>query len=299
MNDAPLTLKNVCYDVAPQTRILEHVSFSLKPHTITGLLGINGAGKSTLLAICAKQLLPTHGHVRHSSTGNVQPKQHLGYLPEVAPLIPSLSVEQYLGYVAKLRKVTFSEADLVAVLTECELLPRRKQRIATLSKGNRQRVGIAQAILHKPALLLLDEPMSGLDPSQIIHFRDILTRLKVNTTILFSTHILSEINTLCDQSIILHNKSIETIEHHVDSDDRYQVTLSGEITSEMKQNLTSEINAIYDDTQGLTRVTCASQSALHVFLSQCVQNNYVITDVSRLHSTPEQAFLDAIRNPTR
>jgi ABC-2 type transport system ATP-binding protein len=193
---------------------LRGVSFQVAPHEVVGLLGPNGAGKSTTIRILTGYLQPDSGTVQVdgldvlSQTRQVQAR--IGYLPESAPLYTDLTVQAYLRMMADLRLIPedeqpacLSEAVYATSLTEHLTRP-----IGELSKGYRQRVGLAQAILHQPRLLILDEPTLGLDPTQIIEIRHLIRRLATQSTILFSSHILSEVEAVCDRVIIIMNGQV-------------------------------------------------------------------------------------------
>ena len=188
---------------------LRDVSFTVKPGEIIGLLGPNGAGKTTLMKILTGYLQPSGGSARVNGLevlDNTEAVQHaIGYLPENAPLYPELSVQGYLQMIADLRAIP--KADRQQALSEAiyaaGLEDRLTRQISTLSKGYRQRVGLAQAILHQPKLLILDEPTNGLDPTQIIEVRRLIRKLSQHSTVLLSTHILSEVEATCDRAIIL------------------------------------------------------------------------------------------------
>ena len=193
---------------------LSGVSFRIAEGEIVGLLGPNGAGKTTIIKILTGYLQPDSGSVHIGGldvlTHTKEVQAQLGYLPENAPLYPELSVQAYLTMMADLRQIPedermgwLSEAVYAAGLQDYLTRP-----IGQLSKGFRQRVGLAQAILHKPKLLILDEPTLGLDPTQIVEVRHLIQRLAGESTILFSTHILSEVEALCDRVIILMNGQI-------------------------------------------------------------------------------------------
>ena len=190
---------------------LQAVSFDVDDREIVGLVGPNGAGKTTLIKVLTGYLEPDSGRV---SVGGIdvvaEPRRvqaQIGYLPENTPLYPELTVQAYLKLMADLRLVPpdrqMKQIEQAAEATG--LSYRLTQQIGELSKGFRQRLGLAQAILHSPRLLILDEPTIGLDPTQIATIRDLIRRLSRQSTVLFSTHILSEVETLCDRAIILIN----------------------------------------------------------------------------------------------
>lgn len=194
---------------------LRGISCSIQAGEIVGLLGPNGAGKTTTIKTLTGYLQPGGGTVTIDGmdvlTHPREVQATIGYLPESAPLYPELSVQGYLRMMANLRKIPASEqvshiSDAVRATGLTEHLARP---ISELSKGYRQRVGLAQAILHRPNLLILDEPTVGLDPTQIVEIRKLIRRLAQDSTILFSTHILSEVEALCDRVIILINGEIK------------------------------------------------------------------------------------------
>ena len=190
---------------------LKGINFSVKPGEIVGLLGPNGAGKTTSIKILTGYLQPDSGSVQVDGLDVLnhreQVQARVGYLPESTPLYGELSVQDYLQMMADLREI--AESDRQALLSEAihatGLGERLTQPIAQLSKGFRQRVGLAQAILHRPRLLVLDEPTVGLDPTQIIEIRNLIKSLAPKTTILFSSHILPEVEAICDRVIIIIN----------------------------------------------------------------------------------------------
>ncbi len=190
---------------------LNDVSFEVAAGEIVGLLGPNGAGKTTMIKILTGYLQPDEGSVQIDGidvlTQTQAAQARVGYLPENAPAYPELSVQGYLKLMADLRQVPTNEqrARISDAVYATGLQERLTQPIGTLSKGFRQRVGLAQAILHRPRLLILDEPSVGLDPTQIVEIRNLIRRLAEFCTILFSSHILPEVEALCDRVLILMN----------------------------------------------------------------------------------------------
>jgi ABC-2 type transport system ATP-binding protein len=194
---------------------LHDVSFHVDAGEIIGLLGPNGAGKTTMMKILTGYLQPTNGTAEVDGldvlTQALEVQQRIGYLPENAPLYPELSVQAYLKMIADLRQIPEAEQPvrLSEAIRATGLEGYLTRPIGQLSKGYRQRVGLAQAIVHKPKLLILDEPTIGLDPTQIVEVRHLIRRLAERSTILLSTHILSEVEAVCDRVIILMNGEIK------------------------------------------------------------------------------------------
>ena len=194
---------------------LHEVAFHVAPGEIVGLLGPNGAGKSTTIKCLTGYLHPDEGKISVDGLDVLQqPREvqaRVGYLPENTPLYADMSVQAYLRMIADLREVPeIEQRDLLsAAIYATGLQERLTQPIGELSKGFRQRVGLAQAILHQPRLLILDEPTIGLDPTQVVEVRNLIKGLASRSTILFSSHILSEVEAICDRVIILINGEVK------------------------------------------------------------------------------------------
>lgn len=193
---------------------LKGISFHLEEGQIVGLLGQNGAGKSTTMNIITGYLSATSGNVKIQGIDLLehpkQAKQLLGYLPELPPLYEKMTVREYLQFVGELKGLKKKQArqEAMDVMEKTNLLEREQMLICHLSKGYKQRVGLAQALIGNPPLLILDEPMVGLDPNQIIEMRELIRGLAGTHTIMISSHILSEIETICDHIIILDEGTV-------------------------------------------------------------------------------------------
>ncbi len=191
------------------TLAVDHLTFAIPKGQVVGFLGPNGAGKTTTLRILTGYMPPTSGVAKIAGHDALtQPKQvraKIGYLPENNPLYPEMRVEEYLHYRGKLQKMARANRAkrIDEVCARCGLTAARRRVIGQLSKGNRQRVGLAQAMLHDPPLLILDEPTAGLDPNQVTQFRQLISELRDKHTILLSTHILSEVERAADHVLII------------------------------------------------------------------------------------------------
>lgn len=185
---------------------VDNVSFNIEPGEVVGLLGHNGAGKTTIMKMLTAYLEPSSGEVRIDGRPIAddpdRAQQRIGYLPENLPLYPELTVADYLTYVANLRGLD-AGAVVPKAVRSTELEAKLTDQISTLSRGYKQRVGVAQAILHEPDFLILDEPTNGLDPSQTQHMRTLIKSLSQHATVILSTHIMQEVNAVCDRALIL------------------------------------------------------------------------------------------------
>lgn len=185
------------------------LNFNIKKGEILGLLGHNGAGKTTLMKMLTGYLEPSEGDILidgHQVTGSVlQQQKNIGYLPESSPVYPEMTVIDYLDYAATIRGIDQQSRpqEIRDVIHKTDLKEKAFQKIETLSRGYRQRVGVAQALLGKPDILILDEPTNGLDPSQTQHMRELILSLKDEATVIVSTHIMQEVKAMCDRVVVL------------------------------------------------------------------------------------------------
>jgi len=196
-----------------QQKVLDDVNLSLKPGQITGLLGPNGAGKSTLMKIIACFIPPTTGSVsvygHDVMTDSLKVRQLIGYLPENNPLYPEMYVREFLLFIAGLYDLGKKSKPRVDELIRMTgLLEESNKKIGTLSKGYKQRVGLAQALMHDPQALILDEPTSGLDPNQLTEIRNLIREIGLTRTVLLSTHIMQEVEALCQRTVIINKGKI-------------------------------------------------------------------------------------------
>ena len=195
-----------------EQKAVDNISFSISNGEIVGFLGPNGAGKSTTMKIITGYLQQDAGEAWVSGTNvNAQPmviKKKIGYLPEANPLYHDMYVKEYLDFVAEIHQEKNKKEKIENVIKVVGLTPEAKKKIGQLSKGYKQRVGLAAALIHDPEVLILDEPTSGLDPNQIIEIREVIKNLGKNKTVLFSSHILQEVEAICDRVIIINKGKI-------------------------------------------------------------------------------------------
>lgn len=195
-----------------EQKAVNNISFTVNKGEIAGFLGPNGAGKSTTMKIITGYLQPNAGEVKvagiNVAENPLETKKKIGYLPELNALYYDMYVKEYLGFVAELHHVTNREEAISSVIATVGLTHESKKKIGQLSKGYKQRVGLAAALIHDPEVLILDEPTSGLDPNQIVEIREVIRQQGSNKTVLFSSHIMQEVEAVCDRVIIINKGSL-------------------------------------------------------------------------------------------
>ncbi len=218
-----------------QQKALDNVSFEVKPGEIVGFLGPNGAGKSTTMKILTGYLPQNAGTASicgfDVNTQSMEARKRIGYLPELNPLYNDMYVKEYLLFTAGLQGLSGNNASqaVETMIQKTGLSPERKKQIGQLSKGYKQRVGLAAAMLHNPEVLILDEPTSGLDPNQVIEIRNLIKEIGKNKTVIFSTHIMQEVEAICTRVVIINkgkivaNDAIENLQKKLDK--AYIITL--------------------------------------------------------------------------
>lgn len=248
-----IEVRNLTKKYGPNTAV-DNISFDIEAGKIYGLLGPNGAGKSTTMNIMTGCLAATDGSVKINGHDifeePIEAKRHIGYLPEIPPLYTEMTPYEYLVFVAEAKGVdyeaTFRQVKEVIELTELEGV--RDRLIRNLSKGYRQRVGIAQAMLGNPDIIILDEPTVGLDPKQIIEIRDLIRMLGETKTVILSSHILAEVAAVCDQVIIIShgrivaNDTLQNLNNSISSTDTINVSIRGDRDT---------IISVLDDIEGI------------------------------------------------
>jgi ABC-2 type transport system ATP-binding protein len=249
------------------TTAIQDVTFRVEPGEILGFLGPNGAGKTTTMRILTGYLPADKGSARIAGhdvhQDSLAARQAIGYLPETPPLYPDMSVEGYLNFVARLKGVSAGDRGqrVEASLSKCNLTEKRRVLIRKLSKGFRQRVGIAQAIVHDPPVIVLDEPTVGLDPRQIIDVRNLIKELQGDHTVILSTHILPEVAMTCNKVAIINRGqvvAIDTLDQLMTGTVGYQIEIEGDpaISQTILESLPSIQNVKLGSQEGLSSTRC-------------------------------------------
>jgi ABC-2 type transport system ATP-binding protein len=202
-----IKVKELSKDFGTQ-KAVNGISFEAKPGRILGFLGPNGAGKSTTMKMLTGYLKPNHGTIeicgKSISTAPLEIKRLIGYLPENTPLYNEMYIKEFLNFVGETYGIENLAHRVDEVIKQVGLIPEQHKKIGMLSKGYKQRIGLAQAIIHNPEVLILDEPTSGLDPNQLTDIRALIKQLGVAKTVIISTHIMQEVEAICDDVIIIN-----------------------------------------------------------------------------------------------
>ncbi|MBK7122090.1 MAG: gliding motility-associated ABC transporter ATP-binding subunit GldA [Chitinophagaceae bacterium] len=237
-------------------KAVDHISFTIEKGEIVGFLGPNGAGKSTTMKIITGYLAASEGTATvcgiTAGENNNETKKKIGYLPEANPLYHDMYVREYLDFISNIHAVKNKKEKIEEVIKTVGLLAEANKKTGQLSKGYKQRVGLAAALIHDPEVLILDEPTSGLDPNQIVEIREVIRKLGTDKTVLFSSHILQEVQAICDRVIIINNGTIV-------ADDKLSSLLGkkhfNELRLELKEAVTEDI---FEGIQNIKRLTANS-----------------------------------------
>lgn len=229
---------------------VDQVSFQIPRGSVVGLLGHNGAGKTTIMKMLTGYLEPTSGTAKVDDVDvalhRTEVQRKIGYLPESSPIYPEMTVVEYLEYVAELREIPQERqtAAIKKAIERVKLQEKAADLINTLSRGYRQRVGVAQAVLHEPEILILDEPTNGLDPSQIEEMRQLLTELSERSTVIISTHILQEVSAICDRVLIVSRGKLVLDSALDDLGEKNQFVLETDASLETLRSSLQSVSAV-------------------------------------------------------
>ena len=323
MGGLPWGLIERCKEVCPVIEVrglvkrygsrlaVDHLSFTVPDGQIFGFLGPNGAGKSTTMNLMTGYLGPTEGEVLidgHSITQEPEKaKAAMGYLPEQPPLYPDMTVEEYLLFAARLKKVPRDQRedqlDRVTEMTGTDGV--RKRLIRNLSKGYRQRVGLAQALIHDPEVLLLDEPTTGLDPNQIVEIRELIKNIGREKTVIMSSHILAEIEATCDRVLIINKGKIVAdgtsaeLRNKSDKGKLLKICIQGGEDEDIYNELAliPELENIISSTPHHFEIQCERATEIEKKIFDiCCQNNWYISEMTPVETRLEDIFRQVTKN---
>lgn len=289
-------------------RAVDNISFEVKTGEIVGFLGPNGAGKTTTMKIITCYMAPTDGDVRIDGESILDKydklKKNIGYLPENNPLYYDMPVMDYLKFIAELQNVPANNIRerIIKMVRVTGLNDEKHKKIGELSKGYRQRVGLAQALIHDPEILILDEPTSGLDPNQIVEIRKLIKELRREKTVILSTHILSEVEATCDRIIIINHGKIvadgssDILKRQAQGQEvlRVQIT-EGPARDDLiiaLKNLDSVamVDPLPDKQDSFLINSKLEMSSRKNIFNLCVKNNWVLTEMTPIETKLEDIF---------
>jgi len=294
-----ITVNNLTKNYGSQ-KAVDDISFTINKGEIVGFLGPNGAGKSTTMKIITGYLPASAGSatvcgITVDENSN-ETKKKIGYLPEANPLYYDMYVREYIDFITNVHAVKNKKEKIEDVIKTVGLTVEANKKIGQLSKGYKQRVGLAAALIHDPEVLILDEPTSGLDPNQIVEIRDVIKRLGENKTVLFSSHILQEVQAICDRVIIINKGKIvaddslsnlqkgKTDEHFV------LVEFKERITLDLLRSINDVSNIEQLQTTNFKLQTTNPESVRKQLLELSLKNNLNIVSLQSEHNSLEEVF---------
>jgi ABC-2 type transport system ATP-binding protein len=307
-----IVVENVTKNYGVQ-KAVDDVSFEVKTGEILGFLGPNGAGKSTTMKAMTCYITPTVGDIRvgglsiHKDAEEIKTK--IGYLPESNPLYADMAVIDYLKFVARLYNIPKSKIRerILEMVDVCGLEGEKHKKINELSKGYRQRVGLAQALIHDPQVLVLDEPTTGLDPNQIVEIRELIRKIGKEKTVILSSHILAEVEATCDRILIINNGKIVA---NGTSDELRKQAQGKEILKVKIED--ADINEVYESLKAIDNVEMvdllsktssefevyskAGMSAARDVFHMCVAKEWVLSELTPTETKLEDVFRELTAN---
>lgn len=285
-------------------KALDQVSFEVNPGEILGFVGPNGAGKTTTMKILTGYIAPTSGSAfvndKNVSKNSFDIRKEIGYLPEHNPLYPEMYVKEYLEYVSGLYGMkNVANIRIEDIIDQTGLEKEKEKKVGALSKGYRQRVGLAQAIIHDPSVLILDEPTSGLDPNQIVEIRNLISSLGKEKTVLLSTHLMQEVEAICDRIVIINQGQIvaddKVGEIHTRLQENKQ-TIQVEFNNAVEANSLEQIEGVnkvkkVDDSNWLIESVSKEDIRQNIF-NFAVSNNLMVLSMQKKEKSVEEVFQD-------
>jgi ABC-2 type transport system ATP-binding protein len=285
---------------------VDHLSFSAKPGEVLGLLGPNGAGKTTTMRMLTGYMPPTEGTASIAGfdilEDSMEARRRVGYLPERVPLYPDMTVRGYVTFWAQLRGMRRPRKQVDSVLKRVHLLDRQNQLVRNLSKGLRQRLGLAQALVHNPAVIILDEPTIGIDPQQVIEVRESVRSLGKDHTVLFSTHILSEAEQVCDRVLIINQGRIVAqgkpadLRRQLEPKTQLHVVIGGASSKQARQLLKDipGVQSVEREGEGFTLTVEANHDIRAEVSSHVMNAGYTLLEMRQATTTLEDIFLEVV-----
>ncbi len=308
-----IVVENLTKKYGPQNAV-DNISFQVNTGEILGFLGPNGAGKTTTMKIITCFMAPSEGDVRvenfsiHSSPEDI--KKKIGYLPENNPLYLDMHVIEYLEFAGELMGISKSNIQnkIVEMVNVCGLNAEKHKKIGELSKGYRQRVGLAQAMIHDPEILILDEPTTGLDPNQIIEIRKLIRHLGKEKTVILSTHILPEVEATCDRILIINKGKIvadgtpTTLRKQAQGNEMLRIHVEeagnkdGVISSLQSLSSVNMVDPVGDEDGAFLIQSKPGNSSRRSIFQLCVQKNWVLTEMTPIETKLEDIFRELTTN---
>jgi ABC-2 type transport system ATP-binding protein len=279
---------------------VDGISFEAKKGEILGFLGPNGAGKSTTMKILTCFIPQSSGSAKicgfDTTTDAMEVKKRIGYLPEHNPLYKEMYVKEYLRFIGSLHKIPNLNQEVERMIEKTGLGPERHKQIHQLSRGYKQRVGLAQAMLHNPEVLILDEPTSGLDPNQLVEIRSLIKELGKEKTVIFSSHIMQEVQALCDKVIIINkgklvaNNRIEDLKGNKSEQNIITVEFAGLLSKDLLKKI-KDVNRIQAVSPSVFQFYCDGEKDIRKDIFQfAVDHQFVILEMRKEKSTIEDVF---------
>ncbi len=290
---------------------VDGISFEARQGEILGLLGPNGAGKTTTMRILTGFMPPTDGTASVAGydvmNDSMEVRRRVGYLPEKVPVYPDMTLRAYVTFVAQLHNVDNHKKKVDEVLDRFGLLDRRDKLIRSLSKGLRQRLGLAQALVHNPPVIVLDEPTIGIDPKQVIEVRDIVKSLRQDHTVLFSSHILTEVEQVCDRVVIINQGQVvaqgtaEELGRQFKPQRQLYIELDGGNDAAYQEllNKIDLIESIDKDGRGYVLHIATTDSIQKPITRAIADSDFTLVELRQLDVSLEDVFLDIISKGDR